>query len=64
MGETIMTLQHFISMGGYAWYVWSAYAMVFFVLGWNLIHTLRLAGRIKKQLLRLQERDRILHHEY
>jgi heme exporter protein D len=43
-----MSLQEFLHMGGYAFYVWSAYAVFAVVLIGNLVYPLRR----RRQLLR------------
>ena len=32
-----MTLQQFLSMGGYAFYVWMSYGIAAVVLAWNVV---------------------------
>jgi len=36
----IPVLVHFFAMGGYGWYVWSAYSLVLVSLGWLLFPSL------------------------
>jgi heme exporter protein D len=36
-GERAMTIQEFLSMGGYAFYVWTSYGLTFIVLLANIV---------------------------
>jgi heme exporter protein D len=44
----ISTLQEFFRMGGYAFYVWSAYGLACLVLGWHAV----VPGLRERRLLR------------
>jgi len=54
MFTSFKNVNQFISMGGYAWYVWPAYSLVFMVFVFNIIHPI-----YKKRALvkRLQQQD-------
>jgi heme exporter protein D len=43
-------MQEFLNMGGYAFYVWSAYAVVAVVLIANLIYPLRRRRRLLREI--------------
>lgn len=45
-----MTLQEFIAMGGYAFYVWGAYAVALIVLLANVIQPLYRRRRLMREL--------------
>ncbi len=45
-----MTLEQFFHMGGYAFYVWTAYAIAFVVLAINLILPLRRKSEVLKSI--------------
>ncbi len=45
-----MNWKEFFEMGGYGFYVWSAYALMLLVLIFNLYSSLRKDGAIKKKL--------------
>lgn len=45
-------LREFLHMGGYAFYVWSAYAVTFVVLGANVLGPLLRARRMRRALAR------------
>jgi heme exporter protein D len=47
----------FLNMGGYAFYVWTAYAFCVVVLGTNLILPLRDRSRVIKALKARMQRD-------
>ncbi len=53
-GSKNMSLYNFLSMGGYAFYVWSAYGVCFIVLFLNIILAIknerRIINEIKKKL--------------
>jgi heme exporter protein D len=53
-----MNLEQFLSMGGYAFYVWTAYAVAFAVLLANLIVTLRRKAEVFKSIERLFKLER------
>lgn len=44
----------FLAMGGYAFYVWTAYGCFFLVMGWNLIQP-RIERRKVLQLLKARQ---------
>lgn len=46
----ISTLKHFLTMGGYAFYVWTAYGVAFVVLVTNLILPLVRQRRLLRAL--------------
>ena len=46
------SLQEFLHMGGYAFYVWSAYAVVFVVLVLNVIAPIARNRELKRKLAR------------
>lgn len=46
------SLQHFIRMGGYGWYVWLAYGMALVVLSINIVLPLYGFRRLWKTLRR------------
>jgi heme exporter protein CcmD len=50
-------LADFFAMGGYAFYVWLAYAFFFVVMGWNLIQPRLERRRILKLLQARQARE-------
>jgi heme exporter protein D len=43
-------MNHFFAMGGYGFYVWSAYSMTFLVFFINLILSITENKKIKKRL--------------
>ncbi len=47
-----MSLEHFFSMGGYAFYVWTAYGIATVVLGLNLFLSLRRKAEVLKEVER------------
>jgi len=54
-----MTLSEFFNMGGYAVYVWSAYALALVVLGLNVLLPLRRERTLRREIagfIRRQER--------
>jgi heme exporter protein D len=51
------SLGDFLSMGGYAFYVWTAYAFCAVVLGANLYATLRGRRQVLKSLKARMQRD-------
>ena len=53
-----MSLQQFFSMGGYAFYVWTAYVMVLGVLLVNIILPLRRKAEVKNSIVRMLKRER------
>jgi heme exporter protein D len=48
-----MSLQEFLHMDGYAFYVWSAYAVVGVVLAANLIYPLRRRRQLLREISKL-----------
>jgi len=46
------TLSEFLRMGGYAFYVWSAYGLAFVVLLANFVAPVARARRVKRELAR------------
>ena len=53
-----MSLEHFFAMGGYAFYVWTAYGMALAVLVFNLILPLRRKAEVFKSIGRLFKLER------
>lgn len=53
-----MSLQQFLSMGGYAFYVWTAYGLVLGMLALNLIAPLRRKASVQKNIVRMLQRER------
>ena len=51
------SLSDFLSMGGYAFYVWFAYAFCAIVLGINLLLPIRDRKRVMKLLMARMQRD-------
>ena len=49
-GSENMSLNNFLSMGGYAIYVWSAYGISFIVLFLNIILAIRNEYKIKNEI--------------
>ncbi|CAG1022632.1 hypothetical protein MTYM_01867 [Methylococcales bacterium] len=47
-----MNLEQFFSMGGYAFYVWTAYGIALVVLSLNLILPLRRKAEVRKDIAR------------
>ncbi|MDQ3732154.1 MAG: heme exporter protein CcmD [Pseudomonadota bacterium] len=54
-----MSLQEFFHMGGYAFYVWSAYVVVGVVFAANLIYPLRRRRVLLRQISQLSLPDAI-----
>ena len=54
-----MSFEKFFSMGGYAFYVWTSYALVLGVLIVNLILPLRRKGEIQRSIARMLKRERM-----
>jgi heme exporter protein D len=54
------SLGGFLAMGGYAGYVWSAYACFFIVFGWNLIQPRRERRKLLQLLKARQQREAAL----
>jgi heme exporter protein CcmD len=52
------TMAHFFAMGGYAVFVWPAYAVSLIGVGGIAILTLRDYGRAKRHLAELESDDR------
>ncbi|MCX7109986.1 MAG: heme exporter protein CcmD [Candidatus Methylumidiphilus sp.] len=53
-----MSLEQFFSMGGYAFYVWTAYAVAFAILIFNLVLSLRRKTEVLKSIERLFKLER------
>lgn len=51
-----MTLNEFLHMGGYAFYVWTSYGITFLVLAANLIAPIIQRRKNLKRIERLQRR--------
>ena len=47
-----MTLEQFFHMGGYAFYVWTAYGIALVVLSLNLLLPLRRKAEVRKDIAR------------
>jgi heme exporter protein D len=45
-----MSLNQFLSMGGYAFYVWTSYGLAFLLLGINLVLPIVRHARVKQEL--------------
>ena len=54
----IMSLEEFFAMGGYAFYVWTAYGVALAVLVFNLILPLRRKAEVLKSIERLFKLER------
>lgn len=52
-------MAHYFAMGGYAAFVWPAYAATFFGIGAILVSTLRAYGRAKRRLAELEKSERV-----
>ncbi len=48
----MISLQHFMAMGGYALYVWPAYGLALAVLSYNAINAIISHKQIKRRLQR------------
>ena len=53
-----MSLEQFFSMGGYAFYVWTSYAVALAVLLINLILPLRRKTEVRKTIERMIRQER------
>lgn len=53
-----MSLEQFFSMGGYAFYVWTAYGLALAVLLANLIAPLRAGAEVRKSIERAIRQER------
>ncbi|ROR29481.1 heme exporter protein CcmD [Inmirania thermothiophila] len=53
-----MSLAEFFHMGGYAFYVWTSYALAALVLAANVVSILRRERRVREQLARRARRRR------
>jgi len=51
------SIADFLAMGGYAYYVWTAYGFFFIVMGWNLIQPRLERRRILRLLLARRQRE-------
>jgi heme exporter protein D len=47
-----MNWQEFFSMGGYGFYVWTSYGLMFVVLGLNLVLAVRRKSEVMKSIAR------------
>lgn len=52
-----MTLQTFLAMGGYAFYVWTAYGITFLVLLVNIVWPIVQRKQLLRQLTLRQKRN-------
>jgi heme exporter protein D len=52
-----MNLQSFLAMGGYAFYVWTAYGVTFFVLLLNILWPMLQLKAMLRRLALKQKRD-------
>ncbi len=52
-----MSMNHLFNMGGYGLYVWPAYCITLFVLGFNFFLVAREKKHIKKMLHRLSRQS-------
>ena len=50
-------MNDFFAMGGYAFYVWSAYGLTFIILGMGIIKPLKTKKKILRQLQLKRQRD-------
>ena len=57
-GETIIDMNEFFAMGGYAFYVWTSYGLAFVVLAINIIQPLLHRRRALKRIARRVRRAR------
>lgn len=55
-----MSLSEFLHMGGYAFYVWTAYGIVTVVLLVNFIIPIQRRRKLLKQIKRQTRRDQVL----
>ncbi len=53
-----MSFDQFLSMGGYAFYVWTSYAVVMGVLVLNLILPIRRKAEVRKGIVRMLRQSR------
>jgi heme exporter protein D len=53
-----MSLDEFFHMGGYAFYVWTSYALVLIVLALNVIVPLRRKSAVMKSIARSLSRSK------
>ena len=54
------SLHEFLDMGGHGLYVWSAYAITWIVLGYNIVRPILMRNNIlrsQKQLLKREEQN-------
>lgn len=58
-GDTRMAMKEFFYMGGYAFYVWTSYAVVGIVLFLNFLIPLLRRRRLLRDLARRTNRDQI-----
>ena len=56
VGEKRMNLESFFAMGGYAFYVWTAYGVTFFVLLLNILWPVLQLKQLLRQLALKQKR--------
>lgn len=47
----LISLQAFLNMGGYGWYVWSAYCLLFLLLFLNIFIPLKRNTKLKQRLI-------------
>lgn len=53
-----MSLEQFFSMGGYAFYVWTAYGIALALLVFNLVLPLRRKAEVRKNIERMIRQER------
>jgi heme exporter protein D len=53
-----MSFEKFFSMGGYAFYVWTSYALMLGVLVVNVLLPLRKKAEVKKGIARMLQHER------
>ena len=58
-----MNWTEFFHMGGYAFYVWTAWGITAFALCWLVFQAKRSNTKIKSEVLRQIAREAILHDE-
>ncbi|MBP1148333.1 MULTISPECIES: heme exporter protein CcmD [Methylocaldum] len=52
-----MNWQQFFSMGGYGFYVWTSYGLMFVVLGLNLFWAVRRKSEVMKSIARRAKQE-------
>jgi heme exporter protein D len=57
-GETALSVPEFFAMGGYAFYVWTAYGVTLMVLLYNYLSPVLQRKKLLRQLSIKQKRER------